>query len=399
MFSRRQFLKTASVGFGALLVPQVLLRARPAHAAGTEPVLLSIFLRGGADGLNLVIPHRESAYYAARPTIAIPPSSVLDLDGFFGFHPSLAPLLPFYRSGRLALIHACGSPDSTRSHFDAQDFMDYGAPGDKTIRSGWLNRFLTAAGLTDPSRAITIGDRRSKSLAGPAPSTAISALSQFKTEGGMTYRRPAIEAMYTSPANALLTSLGARTFERADVIAGLPTQMNSSYPSSSFASALRDMAALIKGNIGLRIGAIDFGGWDHHFDENGNLPPMLADLASSLAAFATDLGDDLDRTVVIVMTEFGRRLRQNGGGGSDHGRASVMFALGGGISGGRVLLANDTWPGLAPAQLFEGIDLQVTTDFRDVFGELLTRHMGLTDASPVFPGFSLHPSQFPGLFL
>jgi uncharacterized protein (DUF1501 family) len=399
MISRRHFLKAASVGFGALVVPQVLWRARTARAAGTDPVLISIFLRGGADGLNLVPPHQDPLYYAARPTIAIPQASVVDLDGFFGLHPSLAPLQPLYQSGRLAVIHASGSPHITRSHFEAQDFIDFAAPGDKTVRVGWLNRFLTAAGLEDPGHAITIGPRSAKSLAGPAPKSSIASLSQFQLDGSVTLRRPALEAMYENTTNPLLTSLATNMFARADVVASLPTATSVIYPNSPFGKALKDMAALVKGDVGMRLGAIDLGGWDHHFDENADLPDMAANLASSLASFAQDLGSDLDRTVVLVMSEFGRRLHQNGAEGTDHGRAGVMFAMGGGIAGGRVLLANDTWPGLAPEQLIDGIDLSVTTDFRDVFAELLTRHMGLADASPIFPGYAPDPSQYPGLFV
>jgi uncharacterized protein (DUF1501 family) len=398
-FSRRDFLKTASVGFGALIVPQVLLRARPATAAGTDPVLITVFQRGACDGLNTVVPYADPNYYAKRPDLAVPAPTVLGLDDLFGFHPALAPLMPLYQSGRLAVMHCCGSTNSTRSHFDAQDFMDYGAPGDRSITSGWLNRFLGAAGMSDPLGAVTLGTRVGKSLRGPAPSTAISSIAEFKATGQLAFRRPAIETMFASTANPLLQSLGPQTFQAVDRVGSVSTSTGVTYPGSQFAAALKDLAALIKGDIGVRLGTVDFGGWDHHAAENAELPGMLDDLAHSLAAFAQDLGSDFDRTVVLVMTEFGRRVAQNGSLGTDHGRGSVMLAMGGAIAGGRILLRDDTWPGLAPENLESGIDLPVTTDFRNVFAELLTRHMGLADAGPVFPNHTLDPDLYPGLFL
>jgi len=377
----------------------VLLRARPARADGSDPVLVTLFLRGGADGLNLVVPHGDPVYYAVRPNIRVAPGSAIDLDGFFGLHPALAPLLPQFQSGRLAAIHACGSPHDTRSHFDAQDFMEFGAPGNKTVREGWLNRFLAAAGLSDPLSAITMGNRAAKALAGPSPSLALASISDLILAGNATARRPAIEAMYASSGNPLLSWLPTTAFATADVLATVSTATSVVYPNSSLGSALKDLAALIKANIGVRLGAVDLGGWDHHFNESTDLPLVASALASGLAAFVQDLGPDLDRTVVLVMSEFGRRVGENGSLGCDHGHGGVMFALGGGIAGGRVILAGDSWPGLAPANLFEGIDVPVTTDFRDVFGELLTRHMGLADASGVFPGYALDPARYPGLFV
>jgi uncharacterized protein (DUF1501 family) len=397
--SRRGFLKTASVGFGALLVPQVLLRARPASAAGSDPVLITVFQRGACDGLNTVIPYTDPIYYAKRPVIAVPSASVLALDDVFGFNPALAPLLPLYQGGRLAAIHCCGGTNDTRSHFDAQDYMDYGVPGDKTVHVGWLNRFLGAAGMSDPLGAVTLGTQVARSLRGPAPSVAIASIKEFKASGQLALRRPAIEAMYEGLAHPLLASLGPRTFEAVDRVATAPTASAVPYPGSPFGNALKDLAALVKADIGLRLGAVNYPGWDHHFDENSQLPGMLDDLALSLAAFAEDLGPDLDRTIVLVMTEFGRRLAQNGARGSDHGRGGAMLAMGGAIAGGRVVLRDDVWPGLAPENLEAGIDLPVTTDFRDVFAELLTRHMGLADAGPVFPNHTVDPDRYPGLFL
>jgi uncharacterized protein (DUF1501 family) len=372
--SRRHFLMTASASLGALVVPNALLRARPARASGSAPVLVALYLRGGADALNLVPPHGEAAYYAARPQIRVAPGTELDLDGFFGFHPGLAPLHPFYQNGRLAVLHACGSASFTRTHVDAQDFMECAAPDDKTIQVGWLNRFLTASGITSPIAAITVENQPAKALVGPIPTTAIPAISRFPLEGTYaTERRDAIRAI----SNAT---------------------MNVTYPVTNLGSSLKDLAALIKADIGVRVAAVNHVGWDHHAYETTAFPVMAGDLGSSLAAFATDLGSDLDRTVVLVMSEFGRRVAENGALGCDHGHGGVMFALGGAVQGGQVLLHDDTWPGLAPAQLYQGIDLAGTTDFRDVFAEVLDRHMGLNDPSPVFPNYTLDIARYPGLF-
>jgi len=398
VLSRRDFLKTASVLAGAMIAPQVLLRARPASAAGSDPVLVTVFLRGGADGLSLLVPHADPGYVAARPTLHVPANSVVDLDGFFGFHPALAPLQPLFQSGRLAAIHACGSPSGTRSHFDAQDFMEFGAPDDKTVRDGWLNRFLAAAGPTGPVSAVTIGQRATKALVGPTPTLAFPSIAEFKLVGATTHRRPALETMYALSGDPRLSWVAPSTFATIDILKDVSTATSVSYPSSDFGNALKDLAALIKADIGVRLGAVDLGGWDHHFNEAIALPLVAADLAAGLAAFAQDLGNDFNRTVVLVMTEFGRRVRENGSLGTDHGHGGMMLVMGGAVAGGRVVLADDDWPGLAPENLFEGIDLPVTTDFRDVFGEILTRHMGLADPSGIFPNYSLHPSRFPGLF-
>ena len=397
--TRRTFLKTATASLSALIAPGALLHARPARALGTDPVLVALYLRGGADALSLVVPHGDPAYYAARPSIRIPAGNEIDLDGFFGFHPSLAPLLPWYQSGRLALLHATGSPDGTRSHFDAQDFMEFAAPGDKTVTVGWLNRFLSAAGLTTPLSGVTLEVAAAKALAGPAGSLAIPALSRFSLSGTYTAeRRQAIRAIFGQTADPSLRAMGVNSSDLIDLIETIDGTTNVAYPGSKLALALKDLAALIKSDVGVRVAAVNHGSWDHHANHHINFPIMAADLASSLAAFATDLGSDLDRTVVLVMSEFGRRVADNGAIGCDHGHGGVMMALGGSVQGGNVLLRNATWPGLAPAQLFQGIDLAATTDFRDVFAELLDRHMGLSNLAPVFPSFSVSASNYPGLF-
>lgn len=399
VLNRRQFLHTATASLAALIAPGVLLKARPARAAGTDPVIVALYLRGGCDALSLVVPNGDPAYYAARSTILVPAGTELGLDGFFGFHPSLAPLLPFYQSGRLAVLHACGSPSYSRSHFDSQDFMEFAAPDDKTVQVGWLNRFLASAGLTSTLSAVTIENAPAKALAGPVGSLAIPALSRMSLTG--TYaaeRRVALGQIFGTSTKPIITATGANAVNLIDVIGTVNTTTSVTYPGSKLGLALKDLAALIKGDVGVRVAAVNHASWDHHSNQHLRFPGMAADLGNSLAAFATDLGSDLDRTVVLVMSEFGRRVAQNGAIGSDHGHGGVMLALGGAVQGGQVMLANDTWPGLAPAQLFQGIDLATTTDFRNVFAEVLERHMGLSDPSPVFPNFSVNSSNYPGLF-
>ena len=397
--SRRSFVKTATASFAALVAPGVLLRARPSRAVGTDPVLVALYLRGGADGLSMLVPHGDPNYYAARPTIRVAAGTELDLDGFFGLHPSLAPLQPWFQAGRLALIHACGSAAGTRSHFDEQDFMEYGAPLDKTVTVGWLNRFLTAAGLTTPITAVTIENATAKSLAGPARSLAVPALARFAPYG--TYaneRRDAIRSIFTATTSPILGPTGTNAIDLLDLIATIDKTTNVTYPGSKLGGALKDLAALIKADVGVRVAAVNHASWDHHAGITVSFPTMAGDLASSLAAFATDLGSDLDRTVVLVMSEFGRRVSQNGATGADHGHGGVMMALGGSVAGGRVLLHNDAWPGLVQPYLYQGIDLAGTTDFRNVFAELLDRHMGLSNLSSMFPNFSVDAGNYPGLF-
>jgi len=397
--SRRRFLKTATASLGALIAPGALLRARPARAAGTDPVLVALYLRGGADALSLVVPHADPIYYAARPTIQVPAGQEIDLDGFFGFHPSLSPLAPWYQSGRLAVLHACGSPSDTRSHFDAQDYMEFAAPGDKTVTVGWLNRFLSSAGLSSPISAITIENAPVKALAGPASSLSVPALSRFSFYGSYgTERRNALRALYTGSAHRMLGTVGANALDVLDLAATIDPNTSVVYPTSKLGSALKDLAAMIKADIGVRVAAVNHSSWDHHAYHTTNFPLMAGDLATSLAAFATDLGADLDRTVVLVMSEFGRRIDENGAVGSDHGHGGVMMALGGSVQGGQVLLRNGAWPGLAPENRFDGIDLAATTDFRNVFAELLDRHMGLASLAGIFPSFSVDPGNYPGLF-
>lgn len=398
MWSRRELLKAGAAGFGVLLVPPGLRGSGSARAAATDRVLVSIFLRGAADFLNLVVPAGDPNYYALRPTIGVPAGTELPLDGFFGLHPNLSALRPWYTSGKLAIVHACGSPSASRSHFDEQDFIEHAAPGDKTVQTGWLNRYLLAAGIDYPTGAVTLGNRAVKALTGDVSTLAVPSIASMNLAGSYPdERRSVLQSIYAT-AGGPVASIAENAFDVYDTLHSINTSTSVVYPTGGLGPALRDMAALIKANIGVRVAAADLGGWDHHIEEPTRLPGLATGLAAALNAFATDLGTHLGRTAIVVMTEFGRRARENPSRGTDHGVASAMLVLGGGVSGGQVLLRNATWPGLGPGQLFENVDLAPTTDFRDVFAELLARHLGLGNLSGIFPGYSPSVSTFPGLY-
>jgi uncharacterized protein (DUF1501 family) len=401
--TRRQLLKTATVALSAFVLPRP--GARRATAATHTPVLVALYLRGGADGLHLVVPAGDPAYYASRPTIQVPAGSEIPLDGFFGLNPTLAPLLPLYTAGALAFIHAAGSPDPSRSHFDCQDFMERAAPGNRSVVDGWLARYLASAGGGKAIAGVTLRHTRAKSLQGSAPSLAFPSLGGFALSGNaIDERRAALEQRYAEvgvgAAGAMLGQAADLAFETVDVLAGIDRTTGIVYPPSEVGTALEDAAALVKAGVGVRAIAIDVGGWDHHTDTILRTEEVGSDLAASLAAFHADLGAHAATTLTLAMTEFGRRVPENGSGGTDHGHGGVMMALGGGIAGGRVLLAGDTWPGLAPEGLYRGQDLPVTTDFRSVFAEALHRHLlvNVAELAAILPGFTADATDFPGLY-
>ncbi len=399
--TRRGFLKGASLAmYGIGLAPNWLLRAASAETAKRRKVLVAIFQRGAADGLNIVAPYGEKRYYELRPDLALrPPASaaegaIVDLDGFFGFHPSLAPLKPLFDRKALAVIHAAGSPDPSRSHFDAQGYMESGTPGRKSTRDGWLNRALGALpGGDDPLRAVAIGQQLPRTLQGPNPALAVADLRTFAV------RNPAAESvfdsMYGASGNSLLSGLSKEAFEATSIIRSIERQPytpanNAVYPNDKLGRSLVQVAQLIKAGVGLEAAFADVGGWDHHFNEVaaaphvGQLANLLDGYGRSLAAFFQDLGEAASDVVLVTMSEFGRTARQNGSRGTDHGHANVMFVVGGSVRGGKVYGA---WPGLGDDQLHEGRDLAVTTDFRDVLGELVSTHLGNHSLETVFPGF------------
>jgi uncharacterized protein (DUF1501 family) len=406
--TRRIFLRNSTFAVvGTAAVPSFLARAAfgAAEASSRNKRLVVIFQRGAADGLNIVIPHAEPQYYAMRPSINIPRKSVLDLDGFFGLHPSLSAFQPLWQQRHLAIVHAAGSPDSTRSHFDAQDFMETGTPGVKATEDGWLNRSLRSLPpdpQNSPFRAIALGPSLPRIMTGSEPAVAMNKIDDFTIGGRGPKPSPvasAFEAMYGQSSDTVLHSTGEETFDAVKMLkAADPGKYTpdpgANYPRGRFGDSLRQLAQLIKANLGVQVAFADIGGWDHHVNEGateGQLANVLTDFSQSLAAFWTDLGDLGEETVVITMSEFGRTARENGNRGTDHGHANVMFVLGGPVKGGRVY---GRWPGLDQSQLYEGRDLALTTDFRQVIGEAVTRHMGNKNLAEVFPGYDNQPGKF-----
>jgi uncharacterized protein (DUF1501 family) len=407
--TRRVFLKNGALALVATTaIPSFLTRTVWGIDGTSRKRLVVLFQRGAADGLNIVVPHGESAYYQMRPSIAIPrpnrgQESAIDLDGFFGLHPSLASFKPLWDQKRLAIVHAAGSPDNTRSHFDAQDYMESGTPGVKATDDGWLNRAVRQpeAGAS-PFRAIAMGGTLPRALAGAAPAVAIGNINEFGVGGRGPAAAPlsnTFEAMYSQSVDTVLHGTGQETFEAVKMLkaadpARYTPARGANYPRGRFGDSLRQLAQLIKANLGVEVAFADIGGWDHHVNEGavqGQLANVLRDFSQSIAAFWTDLGDLGEDTVLVTMSEFGRTARENGNRGTDHGRANVMFVLGGPVRGGRVY---GQWPGLDQSQLNEGRDLALTTDFRRVLGEGVQRHLGNKDLATVFPGFENDPRRF-----
>ena len=411
---RRAFVKSGALALVTMgLSPRFLRRTAfgmelPGAAKGRT--LICLFQRGAADALNVVVPHGEAAYYTLRPRIAIPrptarlgtAQAAVDLDGFFGLHPSLQPLKPLWDRGMLAPIHAVGSPSATRSHFDAQDYMESGTPDVKSTPDGWLNRYLATKGTCQacapdsvrqsPFQAVAMSEQTPRILEGAAPAVAMTSLDAFTVRAGGTSAEQ-IEALYRTGSTDVVHASGKEMFDAVKMLRAANPQRyqpehGATYPRSQFGQRLRQIAQLIKANVGLEIAFADVGGWDTHVNQggaSGQLANRLGDFAQSISALVTDLGDRMDSVVILTMSEFGRMARENGAGGTDHGHAGVMFAIGGSIKGGKV---HGTWPGLAREQLFEGRDLALTTDFRSVFGEIASMHLGAARLDTVFPGYS-----------
>ena len=401
MYSRRIFLKNGGLALVSLGFAPAFLARTVAAAGSRRKVLVTIFQRGAVDGLNMIVPFGESGYYSARPSIAIArpgtsPDAAVDLDGFFGFHPRLAPLKPLYDAGQLAVVHACGSPDGTRSHFDAQDYMETATPGVKSTPDGWLNRYLHAREheAATPFRAVALAPQLPRSLQGVEPALAIGQIAQFGIRAGQgsDMVQASFEAEYAAAAQGVLNQTGREAFDAVKMLRtanpGRYTPENGAdYPRSPHGDALRQIAQLIKADVGLEVAFAESGNWDHHVNEgaaDGQIGTRLDDFARGIAALVRDLGDRMNDVVVLTMSEFGRAVAENGNRGTDHGHGNAMMVIGGGVRGGKVY---GRWPGLAPEQRYEGRDLSVTTDFRTVFAEVVRGHLGLSDVAHVFPGF------------
>ena len=408
MHSRRAFIRDGAFALVSLgFAPSFLARTVAATSdTARRKRLIAIFQRGAVDGLNVIVPHGDGDYYAARPGIAIPrpgtsADAVLDLDSLFGFNPRLAPLKPLWDRRDLAIVHACGSPDATRSHFDAQDYMETATPGVKSTHDGWLNRLLQAERRdeTTPFRAVALTPQMPRLLQGRAPALAMNQVDRFAVRNSAA--GGAFEAEYAAAADRLLGGTGRDAFDAmrrlkdADPVRYLP-EHGAAYPASAFGQALKQIAQLVKAGVGLEVAFAEIGGWDTHVNQGstqGQLATRLDDFARSIAALVTDLGERMADTMVLTMSEFGRAVRENGNRGTDHGHGNAMLVMGGGVRGGRVY---GRWPGLALDARYDGRDLAVTTDFRNVFAEIVVRHLGVRDAGPIFPGFTVEARNFPG---
>jgi uncharacterized protein (DUF1501 family) len=414
--NRRFFLKSGSIALASigmsLSAPAFLERVAlgQPNTGGKRKSLIAIFQRGAVDGLNMVVPFGESSYYDSRPSIAIakPESgnseAVISLDGFFGLHPAMSSFKPLWDSKRLAIVHAAGSPDNTRSHFDAQDYMESATPGVKSTSDGWLNRYLQSKQDPDRSlfRAVSMTKTMPRVLQGRASAVAMANLSDFAIRAGQSSAslQGGFEAIYARE-NDPLAGMGRETFEAVNYLkkanpAQYQPENGAQYPRTPFGNSLLQIAQLIKAGVGLEVAFTDIGGWDTHVNQGnarGQLGNLLQQFSSAIAALHQDLGPRMDDVIVLTMSEFGRTVHENGNRGTDHGHANAMFVMGNSVRGGKVY---GRWPGLKTDQLYEGRDLALTTDFRDVFGEIATRHLGSTNAQSIFPGYPLKQSQFKG---
>jgi uncharacterized protein (DUF1501 family) len=389
--TRRAFVRNAALtAFGIGAVPAWLTRAAYAGAR-SKKVLVAIFQRGAMDGLSAVIPYGEKRYSELRPTIAVPRESAIDLDGFFGLHPALKPLQPLWESKQLAAIHATGSTDPTRSHFDAQDFMESGTPGRKATRDGWLNRAIGPQASPSPIRAISMGGTLSRSLRGSNPAVAVNTIAGFKVRDNA---QAEFMSMYSQSTDTVLKGTSKDTFEAVKLLESINKSQPASgvtYPGTRLGQSLQQIASLIKADAGLEVAFADTLGWDTHAGQAPAMQNLLGDFARSLAAFHEDLGARMADVTVVSMSEFGRTVKENGNRGTDHGHANVMFALGGDVAGGKVY---GQWPGLEVEQLYERRDLAVTTDFRDVLASVIQHHAGAPDLGRIFPGHQAKPLHF-----
>jgi uncharacterized protein (DUF1501 family) len=391
MLTRRVFLRgSALVMAGVGAAPAWLARAAEA-TQGKKKILIAIFQRGAADGLNIVAPFSEKRYYELRPSIAVPmpggQNGSIDLDGHFALHPQLQPLKALWDKQQLAVIHATGSPDPSRSHFDAQDYMESGTPG-KTTEDGWLNRALNPAGpQTSPVRAIAAGAQLPRTLRGNRAAIAVSDSQQYQM--GNEVSSNILESMYATTKDQQLSRTGNDAFAALKIIRNMNQQFNQAtnqqyLQGGELGRGLQQIARLIKADVGVETAFAEMGGWDHHVNEVGQMGNQLRQFSSALAAFHQDMGDKMEDIVMVTMSEFGRTAQENGDNGTDHGHGNVMMVLGGPVKGGKVY---GRWPGLAVEQLNEGRDLAVTTDFRDVLSEIVGGHLGQKNLAEVFPGF------------
>jgi uncharacterized protein (DUF1501 family) len=411
--NRRQFLQASGaigvIGASKSLFPKWMPRLafRAPNEAPPGDVLICIFLRGGIDGLSAVVPFGDGGnYYDARPTLAVPEpgsgfGSAVDLDGYFGLHPALAALKEVYDEGDLAVVQATGSIDPSRSHFDAMRYMEYGTPGEKVIGTGWIGRHLQSAAWQNdsPFRAIGMGVMVPTSLRGPVSPLSIQSIADFHFKGRedeLRRMQQSLASLYTveAPTDQLSRQAGL-VFDTIDTLQainpnGYRPSNGAVYGNDEFGMGLQQVAQLIKADVGLEVACIDLGGWDTHENQgtlDGEFNALLSNLADGLAALYADLGEKMNSVSVVTMSEFGRRVAENGSQGTDHGHGNFMFLMGGGINGGQVF---SRWPTLAPEALDDG-DLAITTDYRDVLAEVVNGRLGNAALDELFPNYNPQP--------
>lgn len=403
--SRRAFVQAGGLALFSLGADPLFLD-RAAYALGDlrrgaarGKTLVCLFQRGAVDGLSMIVPAGDAWYWQERQRIALPKEQLIPLDGMFALHPRLAALKPLWDRKSLAIVHAVGSPSTTRSHFDAQDYMESGTPDRKSTPDGWANRYCNHARehAETPFRAVAFGPQLPRTLAGSAPALAIDDLRTFgmrasRAQGEERLTR-AFESLYEGAATGLVASSSAEGFEAIRMLkaanpTATPAANGADYPRGKLGQSLQQIAQLIKADLGMQIAFADVGGWDTHVNQGsaqGQLATRLDELGAALGAFTTDLGERMRDVVVVTMSEFGRTVKENGTGGTDHGHGTAMMILGGDVRGGQVY---GKWPTLAPDARHEGRDLAVTTDFRGVFGEVLSGHLGNADPAQIFPGYA-----------
>lgn len=407
--TRRDLLRrTGVLALGALTLPPWMPRvALAAEGKAQGDILVCVFMRGAADGLNLVVPLGDKNYFDARPTLALAEpragkdDSAIALDNFFGLHPMLKPLKEIFDAGALAIVHAVGSPDPTHSHFDAMDFMERGTPGEKSIPTGWIGRHLQtmASSNQSPFRAIGMGTLLQQSLRGPVSATSLQSIADFHLQGDqkkIASFQNALASLYAG--DSFIEAQGQLTLQTMRDLMKIASDKytpsgGAEYPDTSFGKAMANVAQLIKAEVGLEVACVDLGGWDTHVQQDTQMPRLIDEFAKSLAAFHADMHDQMKRITLVTMTEFGRRVQENTGKGTDHGHGSVMFLMGGGVNGGKVY---GDFPGLSKDNLYGPGDLAITTDFRDVLGEIVQKRLANSNLASVFPNYNTF--KFRGVF-
>jgi uncharacterized protein (DUF1501 family) len=391
---RGLFALAGAVGLVTATTPAGARVAFGATAAATD-VLVVLSMRGGMDGLSVVVPSGDPGYRAARPNIGLAASVLHRVDPMFGLHPALAPVLPLWTAGTLAAVHAVGQSDPSRSHFSAMAEMERAAPG-SSVRSGWIDRTLGLLPAGSPFQGTEVGSPLlPQSLRGPVPAMGMTSVDGVHLSIGekvapITRWQESVALLHhgSRPELGAPTVSGLRAVQTAQ---GIPAAVAGSYPKGQLGDSLRDVARLLRANVGLQVATVDYGHWDMHAElgsaDQGWMHDQLTELAQALAAFATDLGPDLSRVTVVTLSEFGRRVHENGSGGVDHGHGNAVLVMGGGVRGGKVY---GRWPGLSEPALDHG-DLAVTTDYRTIIAEILTRRCGVGSTSAVFPGWSGTP--------